>query len=134
MKRKVKDLEDCIVDWEIKNNKQENTSKLHELARSIIAKCFISSLLYEEVSIPVEKYKKYRLDFFLPELNLAIEVQGEQHEKFNNFFYSSKLEFAKARGRDLLKKQWCDINNITMIYFSYKETKDQWKNKLQDLL
>lgn len=61
-----------------------------------------------------------RFDFYLPDYNLLIEYDGEQHfqERDPNFFRDS-LE--KRQAHDLFKTQWCKENNIPLIRFSYLE-------------
>ena len=69
--------------------------------------------------------------FFIPNRNLIIEVHGEQHFKFNSFHYTSKLSFFKAKARDRDKKEWCDLNDITIIEFNFNEDVDDWRRKIE---
>ena len=61
-----------------------------------------------------------RLDFFIPILNIAIEVQGEQHYKPVNMFggYES---FEKTIKRDKLKKNICEENGVKLYYIKYDD-------------
>ena len=60
------------------------------------------------------------LDFFLPEQNLAIECQGEQHFRIPNW-HKTREENVKQlklnQERDLLKRQLCEKNGIRILYF-----------------
>lgn len=56
-------------------------------------------------------------DFYLPDLNICIEFQGEQHYKKNNYFGGLK-EFKKLKIRDKIKKDYCLNNNIQLIEFN----------------
>ena len=61
-----------------------------------------------------------RLDIFIPELDLAIEYQGEQHFKAVDIFGGKEgLKKNKERDKDKLSK--CKINKIKLIYFTYKD-------------
>jgi hypothetical protein len=61
-----------------------------------------------------------RLDIFIPELNLAIEYQGEQHFKAVDIFGGKEgLKKNKERDKDKLSK--CKKNKIKLIYFTYKD-------------
>ncbi|RHZ82172.1 hypothetical protein Glove_113g65 [Diversispora epigaea] len=52
----------------------------------------------------------------------AIEVQGEQHEKYNEFFYKGDPNnFIKQQARDQLKKELCEENWIVLRYIWYYE-------------
>ena len=86
---------------------------------------FITNLLQEN-NIPFIYQKKFpewlglqSLDFYLPEHNIAIEYQGEQHFNSSKSFGSNPEEFEKiTRERDLRKKQLCEDNGITVLYYA----------------
>ena len=63
---------------------------------------------------------KYRFDFFIPSLNLAIEYQGEQHYRDNNFF-KERLEVIQKR--DTIKRKYCQDNGIELLEIKYTELK-----------
>ena len=73
----------------------------------------------------------HRADLFIPNRSLLIEVHGEQHYKFNKFFYKDKLSFYRAKARDSEKKEWCSLNDITLIEFNYNEDVDDWRRKIK---
>ena len=60
---------------------------------------------------------KMRFDMFLPQINVAVEAQGEQHDKFVKHFHKNRKRFAQARMRDEKKKQFCLINGITLYHY-----------------
>ncbi len=61
-------------------------------------------------------------DFYLPEYNVCIEYDGEQH--FNpDKFYGGKKGFFEIQKRDNIKNNYCNINNINLIRVSFKEFK-----------
>ena len=62
--------------------------------------------------------KPLSLDFYLPQYNLAIECQGEQH--FHSIKqFGGKEEFEKIQQRDQAKLQLCKEHNIPILYFSH---------------
>lgn len=61
---------------------------------------------------------KQSLDFYLPQYNIAIEIQGEQHFTFVNFGGNSQ-SLDKIQKRDLKKMEICKENNIHLLYFSF---------------
>jgi very-short-patch-repair endonuclease len=71
-----------------------------------------------------------KADFFIPVRKLIIEVHGEQHTEFNNFFFKSKMDFYKAQARDRDKKQWCEINNFELIELFHNESIEEWRSKI----
>ena len=91
------------------------------------------SHLENEIRILLESYKikfeydktkkwlnKQRLDFYLPDYNIAIECQGIQHFKPSSFSNKSDGEeiFKKVRKLDTLKLQKCKNNKIPILYYT----------------
>ena len=69
-----------------------------------------------------EHPKGLELDIYYSEYGFAIEVQGEQHEKYIEFFYREDLNnFIKQQTRDQLKKELCEENQIALRYVWYYE-------------
>lgn len=69
--------------------------------------------------------QKLRFDFYLPEHNICIEFQGEQHYfpvRYNSHTtYDMALEnFNNLQRRDEIKRNFCKNNNIQLIEISYK--------------
>lgn len=59
-------------------------------------------------------------DFYLPEYNIVIEFNGEQHYKPIKFFGGNKgFEFLQER--DKIKKTYCVNNNLELIIIDYKD-------------
>lgn len=84
---------------------------------------------FEHNNIRYEKEKKFdwlkdkgslRLDFYLPDYNIAIECQGIQHFKPRDRFGGFN-EFEKTKERDELKNKLCNENNIKIEYIIYNE-------------
>ena len=59
------------------------------------------------------------LDFYLPEYNVAIECQGEQHFT-DRYTFNANYGFEKRLEMDLLKHKLCNENGIKMLYYSSK--------------
>ena len=81
---------------------------------------------------------KMSLDFFLPQYNVAIEVQGIQHYKPIKY-WGDKETFQKVLDRDNLKRKLCEENNIKLLYYTelnVNETNNTIKNtnKLLEIL
>ena len=89
-------------------------SSLHIKAKILLDKLFPYDRILEEVSLVGSKTERrsgtLRADLFIPNRNLLIEVHGEQHYKFNKFFYKDKL---------------------SLIEFNYNEDVDDWRRKIK---
>lgn len=104
-----------------------NKSKLHNETRELLVELFPTHQILEEVPLPSTKLK---LDFFLPQLRIAIECQGEQHSTHTPFFHGEKLGFLHAKKNDRMKREWCELNNIKLVEIVYNESREQRKEKL----
>ena len=117
------------------DNDRSVRSKYHLLARKIIKEVYSSYRLLEEVKLPgsvdTRKMSVLYVDFFIPNLSIAIEVHGQQHYEYIPFFHKTKLGFAQALVRDSKKQDWCDLNDIELIVLKYSESEDEWRRKLQ---
>lgn len=62
-----------------------------------------------------------KLDFYLPEYNVAIECQGSQHFGLNStrFNFMSESDYKDTRIRDELKYNLCKEHGIRILYFCY---------------
>lgn len=88
----------------------------------------ISKILEEKNIEFIREYKftdcknKYPLpfDFFLPEYNICIEYNGIQHYEPVLFFGGSK-SFKYRKKLDLIKKNYCEENNIKLIIIKHND-------------
>lgn len=64
---------------------------------------------------------KYRFDFFLPQINTCIEVDGVQHFQIVPHFHKTRQDFLQAQERDRRKNSFCLARKITLIRIPYWE-------------
>lgn len=88
-------------------------SKLEESVANILD---INDISY------IEQYKqkwlnKMRIDFYLPDYNIAIECQGIQHFKPIKFWGGDNA-LQKIQERDKKKQILCNEHNIKLLYYS----------------
>ena len=78
---------------------------------------------------------RQRFDVYIPELNLAIEYQGQQHYVAVDLF-GGEEGLKRTKQRDKEKLQLSKINGVDIIYFSYKEnlTEKLVQNRLKKYL
>ncbi len=130
----AQDLDGNDYDWTISNKisrgNKRKTSNLHSIAKSLLRKKYPNTQIYEEVPIDIViKSKKLFLDFYVPSLSLAIEVNGGQHYKFNPHFHKSKRDFYKACVNDSNKLYWCELNEIELVILKFDEI-DKWDSQI----
>ena len=78
---------------------------------------------------------RQRFDVYIPELNLAIEYQGQQHYVAVDLF-GGEEGLKRTKQRDKEKLQLSKINGVDIVYFSYKEnlTEKLVHNRLKSYL
>lgn len=89
-----------------------------------------NNIIYEKEKTFNECKDKRELpfDFYIPELNLLIEMQGEQHFK-EVPFWGGKEGLIKRLHHDELKKQFCENNNYKLLRIKYNEDIEQRINE-----
>ena len=60
-------------------------------------------------------------DFFLPDYNIIIEYQGEQHYHPLNYEIYDEDNYKKLQERDNLKREYCKNHNIKLIEIPYTD-------------
>ena len=104
--------------------KSRAKSAPHQKALSLLLEILPGVVVFEEVTLPgCGLY----LDIFLPSISLAIEVHGRQHYEFVPFFHKTKGDFLMSRKRDKDKREWCELNEITLVELPYDE-EEKWKS------
>lgn len=85
----------------------------------------IESMLLENNIVYHQFYKfpwleRQHLDFYLPQYNVAIECQGDQHFIPIEFF-GGKLGLSKTQKRDLKKSNLCKEHGIKLFQYAHKQ-------------
>jgi hypothetical protein len=62
--------------------------------------------------------ERLELDFYIPELDLAIEAQGQQHYTFTPHFHRDQNGFTGQLKRDREKRYLCERKGITLLEIS----------------
>lgn len=77
-----------------------------------------------------EHYVKYKgtklfFDFYIKDLNVLIEVQGQQHLKFVKHFHENKNGFVAQKRRDNMKIEYAQENDIAFVRIFFDEEIDK---------
>jgi len=81
-----------------------------------------------EVIVP-EHYVRYKgaqlfFDFFMKDLGILFEIQGQQHYEFTKHFHDTAEKFKAQKYRDNLKKEYVQISKeLCLVYFNDEEDK-----------
>ncbi len=98
---------------------------------------FVSQKMYKDCLS--KNNCQFRFDFYLPNDNIIIEADGQQHFKplrFRNKNYNIEEWFKIIQQRDKIKTKYCIDNNIKIIRISYKEIEDKnsFENTMNNLM
>jgi very-short-patch-repair endonuclease len=111
-------------------------SKLSDKVFELLKELFPHNRIKAEYYVNY-KGKKLFFDFYVHELGLLIEVQGQQHTKFVKHFHGDKEVFLAQKNRDNLKIEYVQENQLlSLIRFNYNEkvTKDLLLKKINFVL
>lgn len=72
---------------------------------------------YEKTFDGLKNIGKLKIDFFLEDYDVAIEVDGEHHR--SPVMYGGKDELDMVKKRDSIKNKYCRDNNIILIRIPY---------------
>jgi len=132
----VNDLNGISSAWKIsvspKSKKRNKTSNYHSLAKSLLGIMYPVYSICEEIPINIQNNIWLYLDIYLPTINMAIEIHGEQHYSFNVFFHKTQLGFLQQKQNDRLKQEWCKLNNVALICLPYNETTEEWQDRIEN--
>lgn len=100
-----------------------NISEFHKKILDSIILIFPGEKVETETSIQFDGKTLY-LDIYLPKLKIAIECDGEQHNKFSKFFHGTMANFELQKKNDELKNRYCAAFGISVIRVQYKDKID----------
>jgi very-short-patch-repair endonuclease len=90
-------------------------SILSEAVASLLKETYPEYKIYPEYFVPYKGYSLF-FDFYVRDLRLLIECQGEQHYKHIKFFHKTEAEFKNAQHRDTLKQTYAKENSLLLLY------------------
>ena len=103
-----KNVNKYLIDWE-----GESRSNLQKRVKDFFFNYWKNNIVYEE--FPVYG-TRMRVDLLNATTKTAIEVNGDQHIKFNKFFHQgSRTQFLKSIKRDLNKAKWLKKNDFSLM-------------------
>ena len=121
---KLKCLDGTEVKIEIKPSDYSNSfrSEIQKKVGEKLKEIYPRQVILEEFPIPKTRMS---LDFFIPRLSIAYEVQGRQHDEFVQHFHGTMEGFKAQKKRDKNKQEWCDLNNIVLVEIRSLEDFDE---------
>ena len=116
--QKLKNSTKYLIDWDKKCR-----SKLQKKVKDLLYSNWVSDIVFEELPV---LGTRMTLDFYNANKKLAVEVDGNQHYKYNKFFHSnSRQNFLSQLQRDEKKEYFCEINKIKLVRILENDTLDE---------
>lgn len=109
-------------------------SKREKLIESLLSSYNIKFIQQYEIPIntSINKSGKAYIDFYLPDMNLMIEYNGEQHYIPKKFF-GGELAFKRQCFRDNYVRNYCQDKGIKLIEIHYKTSNEEIKNIIKSI-
>lgn len=108
-----KNVDDRLIKWD-----EPSASKLQFRVKQFLKSFWRYESVYEE--FPVFG-TLLRIDFLNITRKIAVEVNGNQHENFSEFFHRSRSAYLQSIKRDYKKSEWLKLNGFTLIEINEKE-------------
>jgi len=112
-KKSIKNVSKYKVKWDAKSR-----SKFQKAAKDFLRPYLENHLVFEEFPVAGTRMT---FDFYIPAKRLAIEIDGEFHHSYNSHFHGHKLKFLGQVQRDLMKEEFCELNDIHLLRINKKE-------------
>jgi hypothetical protein len=77
-------------------------------------------------------YKELPFDFYLPDMNILIEYDGEGHFEYIPGFHSSRREFERTQRYDRIKDEYAVMKRIKLLRVSYKDNLGEFLNRIKE--
>ncbi len=106
--RKIKNVSKYLIDWE-----SDCKSGIQKDVKNHLKDYWFADVVFEEFPVAGTRMT---LDFYNSTQKIAVEVDGNQHYRYNQFFHSnSRQKFLHQLHRDEKKEYFCEINKIKLI-------------------
>jgi very-short-patch-repair endonuclease len=106
--QKVRNPTKYLIKWEKKCR-----SKIQKNVKDFLKEYWFSDVVFEEFPV---LGSRMTFDFYNANKKIAIEVDGEQHYKYNKFFHGNdRHKFLQQLKRDQKKEDFCEINKIKLV-------------------
>ena len=110
---RFKNVSKKLISWNKKSR-----SKLQKKVKDFLKPYWKNHVCYEEFPVYGTRMS---VDLLNATRKIAIEVNGEQHEKYNKFFHKNRLNYFYSIKRDFNKRKWLERNGYNLIEINYNE-------------
>ena len=112
-----KNVSRYLVNWD-----KPSRIKIQFNVKKFFEQYWKSHIVYEEFPVYGSLMK---VDLLNATKRIAVEVNGDQHESFNQFFHgNSRMNYLQSIKRDCKKAEWLEKNNFKFIEVYEKDLKN----------
>ena len=109
-----KNVSKYLISW-----RKKSRSKIQFQTKKFLEPFWKSHIVFEEFPVFGTRQK---VDILNATIKIAVEVQGPQHSAFNKFFHSnSRSKYLESIKRDVLKREWLEMNKYKLIEIESNE-------------
>lgn len=94
---------------------------------------FVSQKIFDDCRNPATDYHLY-FDFYLPQLNIVIEYQGQQHYMNTPRGRYTEKKLQQLKERDKIKRKYCKEKNIKYVEIPYTDFDKINKEYIQEVI
>ena len=106
--KRVKNPKKYLIQWD-----SSSKSKMQFNVKQYLKEYWLYDIVFEEFPLVGSKMT---FDFYNPNKNVIVEVQGGLHLKHTPYFHGqSKSNFLSQIKRDNDKQKFCELNNIKLV-------------------
>lgn len=95
------------IDWQ-----KKSASIIQSKVKAFLYPYWATHIVFEEFRIPS---CLFRIDILNLTKRIAVEIDGNQHDKFTPFFHGNRSGFEQAIKKDHQKMTWLEKNNIKLV-------------------
>lgn len=122
-KRKVGNITKYYIDWDGGCRGKSKWGKFQYDVKQFLRRYWENHIVCEEFpcfGTAGGGSKTLKIDIINFTRRVAVEVNGDQHREFNEFFHGDRHGFLNQIERDSRKYEWCQLNEIELVDI-YKE-------------
>lgn len=112
-----KNVSKYLINWD-----KPSRSKIQFKTKKFFQQYWSNHIVYEEFPVYGSLMK---VDLLNATKHIAVEVNGQQHDSFNEFFHNnSRMNYLQSIKRDCKKEQWLEKNNFKLLEIYEKDLKN----------
>jgi hypothetical protein len=117
--------------FKVKRKENSRSTSQWKLGR-LLCKVYGRNNLVEDYPLP--GCNNLSWDFWVPNMDIAFEFHGRQHDEYVKFFHGTKAGFEKQKAADFRKQAIADANDITLVVIRENDFSDWSLDELKEII